>query len=100
MQLRIVEFFFLHKKVPVVLYRYLFVKKKVFNYSELHFFKMTFYNIDTLSFTILNCFVLKSLCSKTKELRSVQVKLLGLNKCFNALGFCKYFNSYGKITSI
>ena len=30
-------------------YRYLFVKMKVFNYSELHFFKGTFYKIHTLA---------------------------------------------------
>ena len=29
-------------------YRYLFVKKKVFNYSELHFSKKTSYKIHTL----------------------------------------------------
>ena len=29
-------------------YRYLFVKKKVFNLSELHFFEVTFYKIHTL----------------------------------------------------
>ena len=29
-------------------YRYLFVKMKVFNYSELHFFEGTFYKIHTL----------------------------------------------------
>ena len=30
-------------------YRYLFVKMKVFNYSELHFAEVTFYKIHTLS---------------------------------------------------
>ena len=30
-------------------YRYLFVKKKVFNYSELHFCEGTFYKIHTLA---------------------------------------------------
>ena len=63
MQLWIVEHFHLHKKVPVVMnhniwkksyvmihyYRYLFVKMKVFNYSELHFFEVTFYRIHTLA---------------------------------------------------
>ena len=34
---------------------------------------------------LLNCFGLKSLCSKTKQLRSVLVKLLVLNKCLNCL---------------
>ena len=29
--------------------RYLFVKKKVFNYSELHFSEVTSYKIDTLT---------------------------------------------------
>ena len=29
-------------------YRYLFVKMKVFNYSELHFSEVTFYRIHTL----------------------------------------------------
>ena len=29
-------------------YRYLLVKKKVFNYSELHFSEGTFYKIHTL----------------------------------------------------
>ena len=29
-------------------HRYLFVKMKVFNYSELHFFEGTFYKIHTL----------------------------------------------------
>ena len=48
MQLWQVENFFLHKKVPVVLYRYLFVKKKVFNLSELHFSEVTCYKIPTL----------------------------------------------------
>ena len=32
----------------VVLYRYLFVKKKVFNLSELHFSEVTSYKIHTL----------------------------------------------------
>ena len=31
-------------------YRYLFVKMKVFNYSELHFDEVTFYKIHTLGF--------------------------------------------------
>ena len=62
MQLWIVEHFFLHKKVPVIMnhniwkksyvmihyYRYLFVKKKAFNYSELHFSEVTSYKIHTL----------------------------------------------------
>ena len=57
------QHFHLHKKVPVVMnhniwkksyvmihyYRYLFVKMKVFNYSELHFFEGTFYKIHTLA---------------------------------------------------
>ena len=56
-QLWIVEHFHLHKKVPVLMnhniwkncmlwfitkYRYLFVKMKMFNYSELHFAGVTF----------------------------------------------------------
>ena len=32
----------------LLIYRYLFVKKKVFNYSELHFTEVTFYKIHTL----------------------------------------------------
>ena len=71
MQLWIVEHFFLHKKVPVVMYhniqffqicimihyyRYLFVKKKVFNYSELHFSEGTFYKIHTLEWSSILSF--------------------------------------------
>ena len=37
----------------VVLYRYLFVKKKVFNYSELHFSEVTSYKIHTLVYGCL-----------------------------------------------
>jgi hypothetical protein len=48
MQLWPVEHFFHHKKVPVVLYRYLFVMKKVFNWSELHFSEVASYKIHTL----------------------------------------------------
>ena len=48
MQLWIAEHFFLHKKAPVVLYRYLFVKKKVSNLSELHFSEVISYKIHTL----------------------------------------------------
>ena len=48
MPLWIVEHFFLHKKVPVQYYVYLFVKKKVFNYSELHISEVTSYKIHTL----------------------------------------------------
>ena len=53
----------------------------------------TFNQFSTSNFTItlLNCFVLKSLCSKTKQLRSVLVKLLVLNKCLNGSGL-----NYGK----
>ena len=43
----------------VVLQRYFFVMKKVFNYSELHFSKGTFYKIHTLAvktFRVKNCF--------------------------------------------
>ena len=64
MQVWQVEHFFLHKKVPVVLYRYtffytkrlpvvlyryLFVKKKVFNLSDLHFSEVTSYITHTLA---------------------------------------------------
>ena len=35
-------------------FRYLFVKMKVFNYSELHFFKGTFYKTHTLDIGRLN----------------------------------------------
>ena len=48
MQLWIFEHFFLHKKIPVVLFRYLFVKKKVFNLLDLHFSEVTSYKIHTL----------------------------------------------------
>ena len=62
----IVDHFFLHKKVPVLMnhkiwkksyvmiyyYRYLFVKKKVFNYSELHFSEVTSYKLHTLKFHV------------------------------------------------
>ena len=61
LQLWIVKHFFLHNKVPVLMnhniwkklcfmmhyYRYLFVKKKVFNYSELHFSEVISYKIHT-----------------------------------------------------
>ena len=75
MQLWIVEHFFLHKKVPVLMnhniwkncmlwfityYRYLFVKKNVFNYSELHFSKLTSYKIHTLR------------CTKAKPGRAIE----------------------------
>ena len=33
-------------------HRYLFVKKNVFNYSELHFSEGTFYKIHTLKFKL------------------------------------------------
>ena len=33
-------------------YRYLLVKMKVFNYSELHFAEVTFYKIHTLASTV------------------------------------------------
>ena len=66
MQLWIVEHFHLHKKVPVLMnhnirkklyvmihyYRYLFVKMKVFNYSELHFSEGTSFKIHTLKWTV------------------------------------------------
>ena len=35
-------------------YRYLFVKKKVFNYSELHFSEVTSYKIPTLAIGAAN----------------------------------------------
>ena len=37
--------------ITVVQNRYLFVKKKVFNYSELHFSEVTSYKIHTLIVT-------------------------------------------------
>ena len=43
MQLKKVEHYY-----SVVVYRYLFVKKKVFNLSELHFSEVTSYKIHTL----------------------------------------------------
>ena len=43
--------------------------------------------VTLLLSTLLNCFVLKTLCSKTKQLRSVLVKLLVLNGCLNGRGF-------------
>ena len=63
MQLLIVEHFFLHKKVPVVMNHNIqffqmlwfittgtfFVKMKVFNYSELHFSEGTSFKIHTLA---------------------------------------------------
>ena len=48
MQLWIVEHFYLHNAM-IHYYRYLFVKMKVFNYSELQFFEGTFYKIHTLA---------------------------------------------------
>ena len=43
-------------------YRYLFVKMKVFNYSELHFAKVTFYKIHTLGGTTFdNGFIFKNI---------------------------------------
>ena len=48
--------------------------------------------VTLLCSTLLDCFVLKSLCSKTKQLRSVLVKLLVLNKCLNGLGFSGDFS--------
>ena len=62
-KMQIVEHFFLHKKAPLVInhniqffqmlsfidmYRYLFMKKKVFNYLELHFSEVTSSKIHTL----------------------------------------------------
>ena len=35
-------------------YKYLFVKMKVFNYSELHFAEVTFYKIHTLEIFTIN----------------------------------------------
>ena len=69
MQLWIVEHFHLHKKVPVLMnhniwkksyvkihyYRYLFVKMKVFYYSELHFSEVTYYKIPTLASALKSC---------------------------------------------
>ena len=36
---------------------------------------------------LFNCLVLKTLCSKTKQMTSVLVKLLVLNQCLNGRGF-------------
>ena len=38
-------------------YRCLFVKMKVFNYSELHFAEVTFYKIHTLVGIVKNIFI-------------------------------------------
>ena len=46
----------------------------------------TFFCGTDVASTRLNCVVLKSLYSKTKQSRSVLVKLLVLNKCRNGLG--------------
>ena len=48
MQLWLAEHFFFTKRVPAVLHRYPFVKKKVFNWSELHFSEVTYYKIHIL----------------------------------------------------
>ena len=40
-------------------YRYLFVKMKVFNCSELHFAEVTFYKIHTLTVLPSFCFAFK-----------------------------------------
>ena len=48
-------------------------------------FKHSF-NTSNITSTLLNCFVLKTLCSKTKQMRSVLVKLLVLNQCLNGQG--------------
>ena len=47
------------------------------------------HQFSTSNFTsaLLNCFDLKTLCSKTKQLRSVLIKLLVQNKCLNGRGF-------------
>jgi hypothetical protein len=41
------------KSVVILYYRYLFVKKKVFNWSELHFSEVTFYKIHTLRINLV-----------------------------------------------
>ena len=46
-------------------YRYLFVKIKVFNYSELHFSEVTSYKIPNLD--VCNLFLLSNSTSKEKE---------------------------------
>ena len=46
-----------------------------------------FLSTSNFTSTLLNCFVLKTLCSKTKQLRSILVKLVVLNKCLNGWGF-------------
>ena len=75
MQLRIVEHFFLQKKVAVVLHRYLFVKKKVFNYSEVHFSEVTSYKIHTLA--IGAAFRLKYYSKKTENKITAFIDLFG-----------------------
>ena len=70
-KMQIVEHFFLHKKAPLVInhniqffqmlsfidmYRYLFMKKKVFNYLELHFSEVTSSKIHTLTILKL-CYI-------------------------------------------
>jgi hypothetical protein len=53
------------------------------------------FSTSNFTSTLLNCFVLKSFCSKTKQLRSVLVKLLVVNKCLNSLGLIWIFLSFG-----
>jgi hypothetical protein len=49
-------------------------------------FKHSF-STSNFTSTLLNCFVLEHRVFKTKQLRSVLVKLLVLNKCLNGRGF-------------
>ena len=96
MQLWQVEHFFLHKKVPVVLYRYLFVKKKVFNWSGLHFSEVTSYKIHTL--TCYEQDIELDHCSKQK----IQFKMLVwslvifFHFSYHFLPFLLIFRSFGQ----
>ena len=49
------------------------------------------FSTSNITSTLLNCFVLKTLCSKTKQLRSALIKLLVLNQCLNGRGFTLSF---------
>ena len=100
MQLWIVDIFFLHKKVPLLMNhniwknpmlwfittgKYLFVKKNVFNYSELHFSEVTSYKIHTLTsrfwfffdfLRIFNCFKALAMKMRTGVLKRTYLFLL------------------------
>ena len=55
-------------------YRYLFVKMKVFNYSDLHFAEVTFYKIHTLIGLLFPRLFYQNFCSKSqKDLHSLKI---------------------------